>query len=255
MSEFGHGHGHGNGNGNAFGRNKKADEAGFDLAGEGSFSSSSLSGSKGSDLQAADLDRALAGAFEDPASSPGKGDQNSSAVDSGDPEANHFSPDQLANARGLDPNKVERASNPAQLVGENGDLLDGKGGTNTIIAGATDDVVFSNTEGADNTITTGLGRDTIVLGEEATADILDFDPAQDRFGLEISVDRIVYGQGQNPEKGGLEQPLDSENNTLILDRDTGHTLASLRFVNSTDLSEKNFVTFDESAAPNRPEQA
>ena len=42
-------------------------------------------------------------------------------------------------------------------------------------------------------------------------------------------------------KGGLDQPLDSVNNTLIIDKKTEHILASLPFVKVGDLSEKNFA--------------
>ena len=47
-------------------------------------------------------------------------------------------------------------------------------------------------------------------------------------------------QGENPGKGGLQQPLDSVNNTLIIDKTTSHILASLPFVKSSSISESNF---------------
>ncbi|WP_088894868.1 hypothetical protein [Leptolyngbya ohadii] len=256
MSEFGHG------NGNAFGHDKDSkdpkDEGGIDLAGESQSQFKSSSGGQGSDLQEASLDESLSKALEDPVTGSSGEDNQDSGSDAGSNEANHFSPDQLANPRGLDPNQVERVSGDVnQFLGETGDLLDGKGGTNTIIAGGDDDVIKSDTEGAFNTIATGFGNDVIVLGLEATADVLDFDTNTDKFALGegLTLDRIIYGQGQNPDKGGLEQPLDSENNTLILDRDTGHTLAATRFTIAEDFSEKNFVVFDESAAPDLVEQS
>lgn len=254
MSEFGHG------NGNAFGHDKDSkdskDEGGIDIAGESQSQSKFSSGGQGSDLQEASLDESLSKALENSGSSDE--DNQNFGSDVGASEENHFSPDQLANPRGLDSNQVERVSGDVnQFLGETGDLLDGKGGTNTIIAGSDSDVIKSDTEGAFNTIATGFGNDVIVLGLEATADILDFDTNTDRFALGegLTLDRIIYGQGQNPDKGGLEQPLDSENNTLVLDRETGHTLAATRFTNAEDFSEKNFVVFDESAAPDLVEQS
>jgi hypothetical protein len=241
MSDFGQEHGHEN----AFGHDKK-DEIGVDLSGE-RFEFGSAAHSKGSDLQSTELEQALSDVVK-----PADGVQpNSSGSDNAaEPDANHFSPEDLANPRGLDDNLVERFNGDLnQLRGPTGDSLDGRGGTNTIIAGGDADVIFSNTPEAQNTVTTGFGRDLIVLGKEATADIFDFNPTEDRFGLDgLSLEQIVFGQGQNPDKGGLEQPLDSENNAVVLDSETGHTLAALRFTNAEDLSEKNFVLLEGEAA-------
>lgn len=70
---------------------------------------------------------------------------------------------------------------------------------------------------------------------------MDFDPTKDRFDLQgINPKNIIVAQGKNPDKGGLEQPLDSVNNTLIIDKREGHILAALPFVKAASITESNF---------------
>ena len=157
--------------------------------------------------------------------------------------------DQVASARSLDKRKVGRETNFLDDFGERGDYLNPGGGVNTVIGSGDSDVIQGTGRGF-NTITTGTGRDSIILGKETTNRIFDFDPANDRFVLSgIDPRNIIIAQGKNPGKGGLDQPLDSNNNTLIIDKKTNHILATLSFVKSTDLNESHFV--QNSAEANR----
>lgn len=153
----------------------------------------------------------------------------------------HIGLDQVDSPRSLDPKKVVRDASFVDNLGTRGDYLNPRGGNNVVIGSGDSDIIRGTGRGF-NTITTGTGRDTIILGKETTNRIFDFDPASDRFALHgIHPKDIVIAQGKNPGKGGLEQPLDAVTNTLIIDKKTGHILASLAFVKSSDISEKHFV--------------
>ena len=109
-------------------------------------------------------------------------------------------------------------------------------------------MVFGNGKGF-NTITTGAGRDRIILGDETTNRILDFDATKDALVLSngIKMEDLIITQGKNPGKGGLDQPTDSLNNTLIVDKRDGHILASLNFVKAETLTESNFRTISDTS--------
>lgn len=155
----------------------------------------------------------------------------------------HVSPDALADTKSLDPTQVRNEENLAARLGANGDFLDGGGGSNTVIGASGSDIIRGDTEGSFNTVTTGTGKDLITLGQEATNRVFDFDPANDQLGLtdSLTLDSILFGRGTNPQTGGLDQPLDSQNNTVVIDKTSEHILASLTFTNAGDISDQNFV--------------
>lgn len=124
-------------------------------------------------------------------------------------------------------------------LGARGDFLDPKGGKNTVI-GSGDDDVINLAGGGLNTVTTGAGKDTIILGQETTNRIFDFQVGLDRLVLGEGLKNIVVAQGKNPTKAGVDQPLDSVNNTLIIDKDTDHILASITFTNAKNFNEATF---------------
>jgi len=167
-------------------------------------------------------------------------DDNTDPVAENDPTK--VDPATLENTRGV----VDVEEDFAARLGDNGDVLDPGGGVNTVVGANGNDVIFGNRAEAFNTISTGDGEDLIVLGATATNRIFDFDPTLDKFGLtgDISFDNIIFGQGTNPQNGGLDQPLDSRNNTVLLDKDSQQILASLTFVSADSLSSSNFVTVD-----------
>jgi hypothetical protein len=153
----------------------------------------------------------------------------------------HIGLDQVASAKGLNVRELARETSFRDNLGAKGDYLNPKGGNNVVIGSGDSDVV-QGTGGGFNTITTGTGKDTVILGRETTNRVLDFDPSNDRFVLSgLNPRDIIIAQGKNPGKGGLEQPLDSVNNALIIDKKTEHILATLPFVKASDLSEKNFA--------------
>lgn len=202
-----------------------------------SSTSSGFSGtnasSKSESVQDAELEKALNQAL--PA------DEHEHAPPSNTNPAFHISLDQVASPRGLDPKKITRETSLRDDLGARGDYLNPRGGTNTVIGSGDSDVIRGTGRGF-NTITTGTGRDTIILGKETTNRIFDFDPATDRFALAgINPKNIIIAQGKNPGKGGLDQPLDSVSNTLIIDKKTQHILAALTFTKASDLSESHFV--------------
>jgi hypothetical protein len=202
-----------------------------------SSTSSGLSGtnssSKSESVQDAELEKALNQAL--PA------DEHDHAPPVNTNPAFHISLDKLDSPRSLDPKKISRETSLRDDLGTRGDYLNPRGGTNTVI-GSGDSDVIRGAGGGFNTITTGTGRDTIILGKETTNRIFDFDPANDRFALAgINPKHIIIAQGKNPGKGGLAQPLDSVSNTLIIDKRTEHILAALTFTKASDISERHFV--------------
>lgn len=198
--------------------------------------------SKGSSAQATELEKALNQALPSEESQAVKAtpDDHDHAPVVGKFQL-HIELDQVANAKNLDPKQVQRETNLRDDLGAKGDYLNPKEGNNVVIASGDSDIIRA-TGGGFNTITTGTGKDTIILGKETTNRVLDFDPANDRFVLSgLNPKNIVIAQGKNPGKGGLDQPLDSVNNALIIDKKSEHILATLPFVKAADISEKNFA--------------
>ncbi len=140
------------------------------------------------------------------------------------------SPASITATRALNLAKLKLENSLIEDLGRRGNLYQPSGGKNTLIGTGQSDIFTLNRQGF-NTITTGGGADTLILGAETTNRVFDFNPAKDRIVLDKSLDpqNIVIGQGTNPDKGGLDQPLDSVNNTLIIDKATNHILASLAF--------------------------
>jgi hypothetical protein len=152
----------------------------------------------------------------------------------------HVDLNNVANARGLDVNQVGKETTFLDKFGDKGDFINPGQGNNVVIGTGGNDVIRA-TGGGLNTITTGSGNDIIILGKETTNRILDFDPSRDHFDLQgLNPKNIIIAQGKNPGKGGLDQPLDSVNNALVIDKESNHILATLPFVKASDLSEKNF---------------
>jgi hypothetical protein len=160
----------------------------------------------------------------------------------------HISLDDVTSAKGVNSGSVRTVKDLVKRFGTKGDLLDPGDGNNTVIGAGGNDLIFGTGKGL-NTITTGGGSDTIVLGDETTNRIFDFNPDRDRFVLsgDLDLNNIVIAQGKNPGKGGLNQPLDSINNTLIIDKSDGHILASLTFAKSDTISERNFLKVSSTA--------
>lgn len=115
--------------------------------------------------------------------------------------------------------------NLAALLGETGDFFSGGSGRNEIIAGGSNDYIKSR-DGGVSTIMTGAGQDLVLVGEDdATGQVLDFDPTQDKIAIadELSVDEIQIGQDGD--------------NALILDGQDNVLLA----VNNVDAESINFA--------------
>jgi hypothetical protein len=158
----------------------------------------------------------------------------------------HVDPSQLENTKTLDVNTIQTEPNLADRLGNEGDFLDPGGGDNTVIGAGGNDIIVGN-GGGFNTITTSDGRDLLILGVETTNRVFDFDPNQDQFGLtgDLEAENLLLGQGKDATKAGIDQPLDSENNAVLIDQAGGnHVLASLTFVDAQELSEQNFVNVD-----------
>ena len=154
----------------------------------------------------------------------------------------HASPDDIASSKGVNAAATRLVKDLTRRFGIKGDLLDPGKGNNVVIGAGGNDLIFGDGGGL-NTITTGSGADTIVLGDETTNRIFDFNPNRDRFILsnELDINNIGIVQGKNPGKGGLNQPFDSLNNTLIIDKSDGHILASLTFTKADTITDKNFL--------------
>ncbi|GAB4228634.1 MAG: hypothetical protein Kow00121_57640 [Elainellaceae cyanobacterium] len=235
----------------------KADQEKFDFAdaADASFNtndSNDLTGkSTGSSVQESDFEQALDSATADLLAEHNHAKPTSSGGSGGAPHIGLSAVD----AREFDFGKIRQESNLSGNLGSNGDFLDPQGGANVVIGAKGNDVIVGTGEGF-NTITTGTGKDMVILGKETTNRIFDFDPSQDTLGFteDLNLDNIVIAQGKNPGKGGLDQPLDSENNTLIIDKETEHILAALTFVKSDALSDKNFVQVKNEALDKLPNE-
>ena len=179
----------------------------------------------------ANLDKALSGL-----------DHNHEKPQGAGSSSNHISLDAVSNVRGL--GNIAKEFTLLENVGKKGDVLDPGAGKNVVIGSGDSDVILAK-NGGFNTITTGTGTDTIILGAETTNRVFDFDPSKDRFVIDTSsglnLSNIVVAQGMNPGKAGIDQPLDSVNNALVIDKATNHVLASLTFVKSGTLSDQKFA--------------
>jgi hypothetical protein len=206
-----------------------------------SQSTQSTSTSIGTSVQSSDLEKSLNAALApDERQAPATTNDHDHSPATSKFEV-HIALDQVASAKTLDAKKVVRDTNFLDDLGSRGDYLNPKGGDNVVIGSGDSDIIRGTGRGF-NTITTGTGRDTVILGKETTNRIFDFDPASDRFALAgINPKDVVIAQGKNPGKGGLEQPLDSVNNALVIDKNSGHILAALPFVKASDLNESHFV--------------
>jgi len=133
-----------------------------------------------------------------------------------------------------------------------GDLIDTGAGVNDVAIGAKGNDVFLGDKGGKNTFTTGTGQDSIILGKETTNRVFDFDPTQDKLVLTngLTMNDVMIVQGTNPGKGGVNQPLDSVNNTLVIDKKEGHILASLTFVKAASLNADNVRTISDAELGN-----
>ncbi|MGG6265478.1 hypothetical protein ACQ4M3_05670 [Leptolyngbya sp. AN03gr2] len=223
-----------------------------------STSQASLGDSQGSSIHHSDVNKALDQSLE---SSTGQGSVTNSNSGSSDTQDSldqtlspsevdenflHIDPSQLENTKTLDPNAIQTEPDLADRLGNDGDFLDPGGGDNTVIGAGGNDIIVGN-GGGFNTITTSDGRDLIILGVETTDRIFDFDPNQDQFGLtgDLTAENLLLGQGKNATKAGIDQPLDSENNAVLIDQAGGnHVVASLTFVDAQELSERNFANVD-----------
>ncbi|WP_088888814.1 CHRD domain-containing protein [Leptolyngbya ohadii] len=160
----------------------------------------------------------------------------------------HISLDQVSLVRRL--GRVSKERSLSENIGAKGDLLVLGGGDNVAIGSGSDDVIDAR-GGRLNTITTGTGRDTIILGAETTNRILDFDPTIDRLLIDktdLKLRDLVLAQGKNPGKGGINQPLDSVSNALLIDGRSGHILASMPFVKAEQIfDDRNVIQLSNSA--------
>jgi hypothetical protein len=164
------------------------------------------------------------------------GDDDHDHTGAGASSENHVKLSDVNAVRGIDLTKLKKEFSFKDDIGTRGDFLIPGAGKNTVI-GTGDKDLIDGRGGGFNTITTGGGKDSILLDSKTTNRILDFDPIKDRllFTQGMDLNNIVIAQGKNPGKGGVNTPLDSVNNTLIIDKSDGHILASLEFTKASSL--------------------
>ncbi|HEY9643561.1 MAG TPA: hypothetical protein V6C57_23940, partial [Coleofasciculaceae cyanobacterium] len=162
----------------------------------------------------------------------------------------HVSLNGLRAAKSYDPATTEHTSAFKLLAKarfSQGDLIDTGAGNQDVAIGAKGNDVFFGDQGGKNTFTTGTGQDSIILGKETTNRVFDFDPTKDKLvlGNGLTMNDVTIAQGTNPGKGGVNQPLDSVNNTLVVSKADGHILASLTFVKADKITADNFRTISD----------
>jgi CHRD domain len=194
--------------------------------------------SSGTSIQGTEFDAALDRALED-------GSNVEDHLNTGPKvlaESMKVSMGEVTSPDALSTTGVKQVQNIAASIGRLGDFLDPGAGTNTVIGSGGSDVVVG-TGGGFNTITTGTGRDVLVLGKNTSNRVFDFDPTKDILALAdgLNASDITVAQGTNPGKGGLNQPLDSKDSTLVIDDTSGKILAALTFTNSNSVSKEDFV--------------
>ncbi|HEY9700192.1 MAG TPA: CHRD domain-containing protein [Trichocoleus sp.] len=224
----------------------KPHSIGADLTTTASSSNSRSKGAKGSSIHDTELNRALNQAAE-PSLKLNDEHNHEKPANAGN-FSFHAPLSSVADVKGLSNNNIKGEFSLSENLGNRGDFLDPGAGKNTVIGSGDDDVIMG-TGGGFNTITTGNGKDTVVLGAETTNRIFDFNPAEDRFLLakNLKPNDIIIAQGKNQGKGGIDQPLDSVSNTLIIDKSTEHILASMTFVKSADVSDRHFAKLEDKA--------
>ena len=167
----------------------------------------------------------------------------------------HVALNKLRRGKGFNPDTIEHTSS-LKLLGRalatRGDLIDTGAGAQDVAIGSKGSDVFAGDKGGINIFTTGTGQDTIILGKETTNRVFDFDAKQDRLALTngLTANDVTIVQGTNKGKGGVNQPIDSVNNALVVDKKEGHILASLTFAKASDLSAANFRTVSDQELAN-----
>lgn len=133
--------------------------------------------------------------------------------------------------------RLRREFSFIENLGRRGDFMSLGGGDNVAIGSSNADVIDAR-GGRFNTITSGTGRDTIVLGVGTTSRIFDFDTANDRLVIDptgLNLQNLVLAQGKNAGRAGVDQPLDSANNAMLIDKSTGHILATMSFTKADQI--------------------
>ena len=182
-------------------------------------------------------------------------DSHSHDHSSGNPDVSHnrevhISANKLKDGMNYDAGAIEHTS-AGKLIAKarfsGGDLIDTGAGANDVAIGGKGNDVFFGDKGGINTFTTGTGRDSIILGKETTNRVFDFDPTKDRLvlGDGLTMNDVTIVQGTNKGKGGINQPLDSVNNALVVSKAEGHILASLTFTKATSLTADRFRTISD----------
>ncbi|MBI4782969.1 MAG: CHRD domain-containing protein [Oscillatoriophycideae cyanobacterium NC_groundwater_1537_Pr4_S-0.65um_50_18] len=140
---------------------------------------------------------------------------------------------------------ASRLANRARF--SKGDLIDTGAGVKDVAIGAKGSDVFFGDKGGTNTFTTGTGQDAIILGKQTTNRIFDFDASKDKLvlGNGLTMNDVTIVQGNNPGKGGINQPLDSVNNALVVSKADGQILASLTFAKAANLNANSFRTISD----------
>ena len=159
----------------------------------------------------------------------------------------HIALNKLKGGKNFDADTIGHTSSfklIARAAATKGDLIDTGAGNLDVAIGSKGSDVFAGDKGGINIFTTGTGQDTIILGKETTNRVFDFDAKQDRLALTngLTANDVTIVQGTNKGKGGVNQPIDSVNNALVVDKAEGHILASLTFAKASDLSAANFRT-------------
>jgi hypothetical protein len=227
-------------------QNFNTDNENRDLADAGagadtSVADTSTTESTGTSVQESDFEAALD-------ESLAADDHNHAKPDGAGNPANHASLGDVTVIRELNGSGIQADTSLRDNLGGRGDLMMPGSGKNTVIGSGDSDIIMG-IGGGFNTITTGTGSDTIVLGAETTNRVFDFDPSKDKLAIYSDLDpnNIVIAQGKNQGKGGIDQPLDSVNNAMVIDKSSGHILASLTFANASAINDGAISTVDDAA--------
>lgn len=146
-------------------------------------------------------------------------------------------------------NDLVRGDREADIVrgGDAADTLFGGKNNDRLFGDGGNDVLFGDRD--NDTLSGGLGQDTLAGGDGSDVFVLESGAGTDAIAdFENGIDLIELPDGVSFDNISLQSSGSSQENTAIVDRLTGETIAQVNNVSAGSLSSSNFL-FEGSATP------